>query len=424
MKALLLMNLRKNQNATNRLIIGLLLMLLVTWIFPPSTASAAKSERADFEDVAVFYQFGIQATFQARVDSTSVISEIILLVQSANQTPTSHSLTPPKNNEVIFQLNLQENSLVPFHPVAYWFKGRLSDGSTFESDHYSFDYIDNRFDWQTTTDKRFEIFWNSSDLALGDMVLTVALEGLRSAVSYLPVSPPLPIRIFIYSSGKDLQDALQLGRLNWIAGHTSADLNLILVSLPPAIEQRLELERLLPHELMHILIYQITGVQTSNTPAWLSEGLASLAEIYPNPDYSRSLDQAAQTGSLLPMAGLCKDFPTEASLALQAYAQSASFVRFLSDQYGIASLQTLLQKYTDGMDCESAVSVVYGSDLSKLESRWKQEVLGINVNALAMQELLPYLFIAAIILIPPLIVISVYSHKKTIIKIVDTAENQ
>ena len=182
----------------------------------------------------------------------------------------------------------------------------------------------------------------------------------------------------------------------------------------------MELERLLPHEIMHILLYQVTGDQYSNTPTWLSEGLASLAEIYPNPDYSRSLDQAAQDSTLLPMVGLCDEFPTEASLALQAYAQSASFVRFLSDQFGISKLQTILQKYADGMDCESAVSVVYKTDLNKLESRWKQEVLGVNVNALALRKLSPYFFLAAIILLPPLIVVGVYRRKKTTIRVDDS----
>ena len=420
MKAPLPMSQRKSGIATKLASCIIFLALLGNWIFYPNPVDASSPAKVSFEDVAVFYQFGIQATFQARLNSTLPVSEVVLLIQSGTQSPINQSLNLTENNDVIYQLDLQKNSIRPFGLVDYWFKGRLTDGTTFESDRFSFDYIDNRFEWQSTTDNRFEVFWNSADLALGDTVLQVALDGLRSAVSYLPISPPLPIRIFIYSSGKDLQDALQLGRLTWIAGHASADLNLILISLPPTIEQRLELERLLPHEIMHILLYQVTGDQYSNTPTWLSEGLASLAEIYPNPDYSRSLDQAAQDSTLLPMVGLCDEFPTEASLALQAYAQSASFVRFLSDQFGISKLQTILQKYADGMDCESAVSVVYKTDLNKLESRWKQEVLGVNVNALALRKLSPYFFLAAIILLPPLIVVGVYRRKKTTIRVDDS----
>jgi hypothetical protein len=408
------MNPRKSGNATKPVSFIILFSLVITWIFNSSQVNATSIYKVSFSDVAVFFQFGIQATFQARLESKDAVDEIVLLIQSGAETPISQPLKVAENNEVIFQLDLMKNSLRPFEVTEYWFKGRLSDGTTFESEHYSFDYIDNRFDWQATTDGRFEVFWNSDDLALGDMVLQVALEGLRSGVTYLPVSPPLPIRIFVYSSGKDLQDALQLGHLTWIAGHASPDLNLALISLPPAIEQRLELERQLPHEIMHILQYQVIADHYESTPPWLTEGLASLAELYPNPDYSRSLEQATLNGSLLPMKDLCNDFPIEASLALQAYAQSASFVQFLSDQYGISALQTLLQKYGDGMDCDSAVQNIYGSDLSHIENLWKQEVLGINTGVQAWRKLSPYVFLAALLSIPSLIVITLHRRKKAV----------
>jgi hypothetical protein len=405
---------RKIGNATKPVSFVIILFLVITWIINPSQVNASSLYKVSFSDVAVFFQFGIQATFQAKFESKDPVDEIVLLIQSGTETPISQPLTVVENAELIYQLNLQKNSLRPFEVTEYWFKGRLSNGTTFESSHYSFDYIDNRFDWQKTTDGRFEVFWNSDDLALGDMVLQVALEGLRSGVTYLPVSPPLPIRIFVYSSGKDLQDALQLGHLTWVAGHASPDLNLALISLPPAIEQRLELERQLPHEIMHILQYQVIANHYESTPPWLTEGMASLAELYPNPDYSRSLELASQNGSLLPIKGLCNDFPTEASLALQAYAQSASFVQFLSNQYGISALQTLLQNYGDGMDCESAIQNIYGSDLSHIENLWKQQALGINTGVLAWRNLSPYIFLAALLLIPSLVVITLHRRKKSI----------
>jgi len=410
---------RKSGNTIKPISFVVLLSLVFSWIFNPSQVNASSLHKVSFSDVAVFFQFGIQSTFQARLQSSDKVKEIVLLIQSGKETPISQPLTVLDNNELIYQLDLAKNPLRPFAVTEYWFKGRLSDGTSFESDHYSFEYIDNRFDWQTTTDGRFTVYWNSDDLALGDVVLQVALEGLRSDVTYLPVSPPLPVRIFVYSSGKDLQDALQLGQMTWVAGHASPDLNLILISLPPAIEQRLELERQLPHELMHILQYQVSSDYYESTPPWLTEGLASLAELYPNPDYSRSLEEAAKNGSLLPMKDLCNSFPTEASLALLAYAQSASFVQFLSDQYGISALQTLLQNYGDGLDCESAVQNVYGSDLSRIETQWKQETLGINTGLLTWRNLAPYVFLAFLILIPPIIVIVLHRRKKGLEKFKD-----
>jgi len=407
------MNPRKNANAINLFSLFLILLLMAGWAGSPFPAAASASAEVRFEDVAVFYQFGDQATFQARVEAPSPIVEVVLLIQSAPYPPINQALTLEEGNQVVFQLDLQKNDIRPFSLVDYWFKGRLKNGSTFESDHYSFDYIDNRFEWQFGSDSRFQVFWNSAALALGDTVLQVALEGLRSAVTLLPVSPPLPIRIFVYDSGEEMHEALQLGRLSWVAGHTDPDINVILISLPPALEQRLELERILPHELMHILQYQVTGDQNQDTPLWLREGLSSLAEIYSNPDYARSLDQAIQNDSLLPMVSLCESFPNEASLALQAYAQSTSFVGYLVDRFGISTIQSLLKNYADGMSCESGILSVYGSDLNLLESQWKQEELGLDMGRLAWRGLSPYLFLAVLLLVPPLVVIGFQRRKKS-----------
>ncbi len=385
----------------------LAITLIIGLVTSRVSAYALADDTVTFSNAAAFYQYGLQATFQAQVKSSNSIKELIILIQSDGQQPISQSLPVSDNGSLIYQLDLSKANLRPFGLVEYWFKGQLSNGKTFESDHYSFDYIDNRFEWYSTSDGRFDVHWNTSDLALGDTVLQVALDSLRSAVSYLPVSPTLPIRIFIYSSGKDLQDALQLGKVDWVAGHASPDLNLILLSLPPSVEQRLELERQLPHELIHILEYQVTGDRYPATPTWLNEGLASLAELYPNPDYPRALEQAAKTSSLLPIESFCSAFPTEASQAILAYAESASFVKFLSDQFGVPSLQALLQKYGDGMDCGSAVQSVYGVNIAQLETRWKQEELGINPAAAAAKNLAPYLTLSLLIILPPAAVILV-----------------
>lgn len=386
-------------------------ILAITLFFGIATSPVPARAQADdsvtFSNPAAFYQYGLQATFQIQVKSSNPIKELMILVQSDERQPISQPLTLSNNGSVIFQMDLAKANLRPFGLVEYWYKGKLTNGRTFESEHYSFDYIDNRFEWHKASDGRFEVYWNTPDLALGDTVLQVALDSLRSAVSYLPVPPTLPIRIFIYSSGKDLQEALQLGKIDWMAGHASPDLNLILLSLPPSVEQRLELERQLPHELIHILEYQITGDRYPSTPTWLNEGLASLAEIYPNPDYPRALEQAAGANSLLPIESLCSAFPIEASQAILAYAESASFIKFLSSRFGLPSLQALLQKYRDGMDCESAVQSVYGLNIAQLETRWKQEELGINPVASAARNLAPYLTLSLLILLPPAAVILV-----------------
>ncbi|HZU85924.1 MAG TPA: peptidase MA family metallohydrolase, partial [Anaerolineaceae bacterium] len=193
---------------------------------------------------------------------------------------------------------------------------------------------------------------------------------------------------------------LALINASWVAGHASPEFATVLVSLTPSPSQRLEMERQLPHEITHILLYQAYGANYSRLPQWFNEGLASLSELYSNADYKRALQKAVQSNSLIPMESLCNGFPRESSGAYLAYAQSESFTRFLFQKYGNASLQELAALYADGVDCQQGIQTVYKTSLDQLELRWKQEYLGMDAELLAWQSLLPYLAILLFVLIP------------------------
>ena len=108
-----------------------------------------------------------------------------------------------------------------------------------------------------------------------------------------PVQLDQTVRIYVYNTANDLKGALP-GTQSWIAGQSAPDLGVILLSIPIGPEDQLELERQLPHELMHVLLYRLLGEKTANLPAWLVEGLASISEIYPNPEYAAALDEQRQ----------------------------------------------------------------------------------------------------------------------------------
>ncbi len=216
--------------------------------------------------------------------------------------------------------------------------------------------------------------------------------------------------IYIYPSALDLQSALNLTPNSWIAGHASPDIGVILVSIPTGPDQRAEMERQIPHELMHIAQYQAAGNGYNRLPAWLTEGMASNAELYPNPEYQRVLQNAIDADTLLPMVNLCAGFPRELSGALLAYAQSSSFVRFLVQNYGASSLRDLITAYQDGLGCEEGIRSVFNQSIAQLETRWHQEALGRNLSAAAWRNLKPYFLILVLILLP--VSITLLPHRK------------
>jgi hypothetical protein len=172
----------------------------------------------------------------------------------------------------------------------------------------------------------------------------------------------------------------------------------MVVSLPTVPEQRLEMERQIPHELMHIMLYQKLGTGYPTLPTWLNEGLASMAELYPNPDYIMLLQGAHDNQALLSIASLCNSIPRDASSAYLAYAESTSFTRFLHQRFGTSGLEQLITAYSDGLNCERGVHTAFGSSLSQLEMEWRQEVFQENIAYNAFNNLLPWLVLLIVII--------------------------
>lgn len=349
----------------------------------------------------VTYQYGEQAVITVNIQSSESISEVYLLYQDPGSDTLMQKMALPDSLGISRTvLDLHSIRLRPFAPVTYWFKVTPVQGEMFTSNPYQFYYLDNRLKWKSLEVSGFIINWVSGDFEFGQAVVNETQKGLKAIQELLPDAGPVkPVVIYVYPSSQDLQNALELNGLAWVAGHSSPDLGIILVSIPVGSEQGLEMERQIPHELTHVLLYQVTGSGYKNLPVWLSEGLASLAELYPNADYPRSLEQAKKNQAILPMAGLCQSFPQDASSAFLAYAQSASFVNFIRQTYGSSGLYNLVMQYKDGKGCSEGVAATFNLPLDRLDYNWRQQILKVNLDRLAFQNILPYLLLIAVILI-------------------------
>jgi hypothetical protein len=363
---------------------------------------AAAQSSIQVSDVRVASQFGERVTFQGRVSEAASITEGFLLFRADGDENTRvYPLVIQPDGAFSYEFDPRNAGLRSFALVRFFFRFTLVSGSTFDSPNYFFRYDDNRFPWQQLESGSFVIHWYAGDVAFGQAAEDSARKSLARLGEFLPIRLEKSIEIYVYSSGPDLQSALELGGQSWVAGHASPDLGVVLVSIPPGPEQGLGMDRLIPHELAHILIYQLTGERYNLLPTWLREGIASAAELSPSPDYDRALTLATENGSLLPMADLCGSFPPDASSRFLAYAQSASFTRYLLDEYGSSGLLNLVSAYADGLGCEQGSQRAFGQPLTQVERAWRANVLGENRAALALENLAGYLTLFFLILAAP-----------------------
>jgi hypothetical protein len=344
--------------------------------------------------------FGGNIVFRAAAQPSVGVSEVLVSFTPQSQVTRLEKMILGTGGEAVYEIAAGEIALIPFTRIDYSFEARLENGTKVSSQEYHLQYDDTRFTWQDQESGIFQVHWNDEDPTLGQQIINVAQAGLEQAQSILEIDPPEPVQIYAYSSSRDLQDALMMTGGSWVAGHASPDLGMIMISVPSGPERKLELQRQIPHEIMHLLQYQVTGKYFARQPIWLMEGMASLTELYPNPEYSRVLKDTARADGLIPMETLCSSFPNEAGPVFRAYAQSESFVRYLNSTYGNSGLLSLINEYKNGMGCTEGVEAAFSTSLGQLEYRWKQEVLGLNAGGLAVRRLSPYLLLGLLLLIP------------------------
>jgi len=369
----------------------------------PAFQYARAQSVIDVTDLAVSYRFGEQVSIQAKINAPAPITDISILFRAQGETNTrSDRVAVEPDGRINYRYTFTQGPLRPFARVDFWFHVTLQTGEQVDTSPFFFSYNDNRFPWRTVEDSSVRIHWYAGDDAFARQALDAARAGLQKTGSMLSVSPNHPFDIYIYAIAADLQTALEIGGETGSGGHASPDLGVSMAAIAPGLEQASEIDRKIPHELAHLLTYEVAGQDYNALPIWLREGIASMAESS-NPDYPRAISLAVEQQALIPIADLCGSFPPDMSRISLAYAESESFTRFIVNKYGNSGLLDLIHTYADGLDCEQGATRALGNPLSEVENEWLRSAsVGTNSGAAAFENLFPYLAVLAVMLIVPL----------------------
>ena len=362
---------------------------------------------------SVEYTFGELLFFKAYVQSDTAVIAAVIFFQADKDTRTNvgvaevHDLGDGRY-ALGYVHRMSDYSIRPFSTINYHWELTLEDGTTYVSSPEQKNYLDDRFPWKTMQkdipqENNLVVHWYQGDLQFAQNILDVADAGRERIRDLLAL--PMPrgkLDIYVYPDPETMQTALNPGSANWVAGYADPDLGVILVALPEGPEQRLLIEQRVPHELMHVLLYQWNPLGYANLPTWLNEGLASNAELDPNPDYRILLEDAAKKNGLIAIPKLCGSFPREAYGALLSYAEAASFVKYLRDSYGVSGLTALVTAYNNGLDCDRGAQLALGKSLVQLERDWERDVLSQDVALKVFTNMLPWIILLLAVLAAPL----------------------
>ncbi len=373
-----------------RLVFVTLFVLLAGVVAGPAWAQAGISIEAS----GARYSFGQHVTFHLEARAPAPLTSVHLFLQVQGQmakSPISVPITPNTHVNVDYVYSMAEHRLPPFATLTYWWTLQDADGNAYTSDPQLLYYADNRYEWHGPLQDQYrqttlEVYWVEGDLQFAQNALNTALVALADLERELASPLPGLIRMFIYPSEQELRNALNMGGYDWAGGQARPELDAVLVGIPNDALALGEMERLVPHELTHLLVYQAVGGQLGRVPPWLDEGLATVHALRPDPDQDALLQQALAEGGLVPLKSLCAPFPQELAAARLAYAQSASVVQYIRERYGSQAIRNLLAAYADNASCNTGVIRALGMSLDGLDAAWRASLTHRSPVSIALSD--------------------------------------
>lgn len=357
---------------TNRALLLVLLSPLALGLLVFGWArQAAAQEALEWQQDAA-YTFGETMRFGLRAKTAEPVAKATLFF-TAPQLETTYvvelEMAASRSLSVTHEVPLAQVQLSPFTTVTYWWR---LEGSrvAYDIPAQTIAYVDDRFDWQELAGPYAVVHWTGAEIAMGQIALDVIARAWADLETIIPVAPGEPYDVYIYPGSAELRSALLLSGREWVGASAQPEQRLALVTAVNPRTAALDLGRSIPHELTHLLLFEAAAPNQENVPRWFEEGLATLMQASQAPDQELLVREAIGAGETIPLAELCYDFPETEDRASLAYAQSASVVGYIQDNYGNHALTEMIRAFADGAGCEAGVRRALEIPLAELEAGW------------------------------------------------------
>jgi len=336
------------------------------------------------------YLFGEWLRFEAQFESQSqlVDGHIVLQIEGLEELFSFTAEIDSNNHfstELFIPIDLDPPSL---RLINFWYLVATEDGNIFESDLQSIYYDDNRFEWLQLSENSFSVNWFAGDQIFAEAILSTAMEAVQRVQQVIPLPGPNRVELYIYPNQDQLLDVVNSAKIEWAAGHSDLAQDRIFLSINPNAESSLEIERQIPHEIAHTMLFEALGENAYlQLPAWLVEGIASNAEMYSDPLYAELLSLAFVDQSLPSLFALCETFPSEYSAARISYAAADSFMAYLRSEYQVIGIGAIVDAYSRNDDCMFGLEPLLGKNLLELELDWHASEFGeANFGSASMDQ--------------------------------------
>ena len=348
-------------------------MLAALAVLGGSTASAAGGDVRVFSEEE-HVQFPGVVVFNLGVESSADVQEVKLYFRippSRVWTYAYPEVNPSRRVETSFKLDLRGTGyLPPGTEIEYYY--RISDdrGGVTNTQRRTFFYVDDRYEWDTTTVGPLTLFSHDvSERQLGRVAASV--EGpIRQIGDLLQVQLEAPIRGILYNSRSEARSAFPnqsrtTTEQDVFAGYAFPERGVFVgVGLHPD---------LIVHESAHLLLEAAVDSPGARVPAWVNEGFASYVE--PGSGGFRRSMRGGGDPFRLRLSHMQAVSGTPSTIGY-FYRKAESVVGYLLETHGESAFQEFLRHLDRGSGVDRALDASYGFDQDGLDRRWAMALSG------------------------------------------------
>jgi hypothetical protein len=241
-------------------------------------------------------------------------------------------------------------------------------GETYETEPQVWRYEDPRFEWQSLKEGDLEVAWYD-DRGVAETLLREGLEALDEISPLLGLEELIPIKVYIWANTEDAREVERIDSERFeesvITGGTRVLADLVHVYQPTRWVVR--------HELTHVLTKLAGEGPYGDLPAWLDEGMATIAEGDWLERRGGALQFAINNDQVLSLRSM--ESPSNRPGFVDIfYGQSAAIVLYMIQEYGIERMNELFDTFKAGSSVEDALDQVYGLTREELDNEWRASV--------------------------------------------------
>ncbi len=245
-----------------------------------------------------------------------------------------------------------------------------ASGETFETEPKLWRYEDPRFDWQSLKEGDLEVAWYD-DRGVAQSMLDEGLEALEEISPFLGLGRDelIPIKVYVWANTEDARAVERIASERFeesvVTGGTRVLADLVHVYQPSRWVVR--------HELTHVLTKLAGEGPYGDLPAWLDEGMATIAEGDWQDRRGAALQYAINNDLVLSLRSM--ESPSNRPGFVDIfYGQSAAIVLHLIQEYGPEQMNELFETFKEGSSVNDALMKVYGLNRAELDNQWRASV--------------------------------------------------